>query len=54
MLERFRMILKKIAKHAIEGHILRRMREEIEEWIARGMQESAGTMAELLASHGMQ
>ena len=26
----------------------------IEEWIARGMQESAGTMAELLASHGMQ
>ena len=35
MLERFRMILKKIAKHAIEGHILRRMREEIEEWIAR-------------------
>ena len=26
----------------------------IEEWIARGMQESAETMAELLASHGMK
>ena len=26
----------------------------IEEWIARGMQESAETMAELLSSHGMK
>lgn len=35
MRETINAILRKISKHAIEGHLLRRIREEIDEWIAR-------------------
>lgn len=35
MIERFRLILQKIAKHAIEGHLFRRIREEIDELVAK-------------------